>query len=94
MSVESAKAFLERMKTDEDFHKRVGEVENAAERLAFVKAEGYDFTREEIGSVATELSEEELDKVAGGWNPGGCGMSEPCNADCGFAEVCSVVSTG
>ena len=36
MSIESAKAFIERMKTDEDFAKEVKECKDADVRMTFV----------------------------------------------------------
>ena len=66
MSIESAKAFLERLKDDKDFRTSVGEIGTAEERLEYVKKAGFDFTMEEIATLKDELSEEELDFVAGG----------------------------
>ena len=66
MSIESAKAFLERMKNDEDFRKSVGEIATSKERMEYVKGAGFDFTMEEIATLNDELSDDELDAVAGG----------------------------
>ncbi len=66
MSIESAKAFLERIKTDEDFRKSVGEIATLEERMEFSKGAGFDFTKEEITTLKDELSEGDLDAVAGG----------------------------
>lgn len=66
MSMESAKAFIERMQTDEKFAERIHTCKNSEERLACSKGEGFDFTPEEIAAVKNELSMEELDAVAGG----------------------------
>ena len=66
MSNESAKAFLERIKNDEDFRKEVGDLTSAEERMNFAKVQGFDFTKEEIDSLTSELSDDELDTVAGG----------------------------
>ena len=66
MSIESAQAFIERMKTDGEFANRVTECADAESRKAFVKAEGFDFSAEELKSMHSELSDEELDGVAGG----------------------------
>jgi predicted ribosomally synthesized peptide with nif11-like leader len=66
MSIESAKAFLERVENDEDFRKSVGELGTAEERMEFVKKAGFDFTKEEINSIKVELSDEDLDKVKSG----------------------------
>ena len=50
--------------------------------VRWVKARGYDFTREEAESLdrAGELSDDELDMAAGGWTdppPGGTGTGGP-----------------
>jgi predicted ribosomally synthesized peptide with nif11-like leader len=67
MSIDSAKAFIERMKTDEEFKNRVIQAETAEARKAIVEEEGFDFTKKEINSVTSQLSDEELDALAGGW---------------------------
>ena len=77
MSIESAKAFLERVENDEDFRKELVDRTSAEERMKFAKAQGFDFTKEEIDSLKYELSDEDLDAVAGGsW----CGSD--CSSDC------------
>ncbi len=72
MSIESAKLFVERMKTDEDFAKAVTECKDAEARMTFVKTAGFDFTPTEIKTVNEELSDTDLDAIAGGAN-------KPCN---------------
>ncbi len=67
MSIESAKAFLERVKDDEDFRKELEEQASAEERIKFAKAQGFDFTKEEIDSLKDELSDDQMDAVAGGF---------------------------
>ncbi len=67
MSIESAKAFVERMKTDEDFAKKLSECKNIDEYMEVVKDAGFTFTPEDIKQVYGELSEQDLDKVAGGY---------------------------
>ncbi len=74
MSIESAKAFIERLKTDETFTKKVGACTNEAERLAMAKAEGFDFTPEEVRQLRAQLPEEELEKIAGGFTIPCCGL--------------------
>ncbi len=68
MSIESAKAFMERVVNDEDFRKEVGEIATAEERMAFVTAAGFDFTKEELKNVQEkmQLTDEELGSIAGG----------------------------
>ena len=71
MSMESAKAFIERMNTDSEFAKRAMEQRGKEQIAAFLKAEGYEFLEEEYEAVSQalgseELSDEQLDAVAGG----------------------------
>ena len=67
MTIESAKAFIERMKNDKEFAKKVKECKDTEERMEFVKAEGFDFTREEIKEVVGDkLTDDDLDSVVGG----------------------------
>ncbi len=68
MSIESAKAFVEKVKNDEEFRIKLGAAENKDERQAMAKAAGFDFTEEEWHIVTSQLSEEELSAVAGGWH--------------------------
>ncbi|MEN6463491.1 MAG: Nif11-like leader peptide family natural product precursor [Syntrophomonas sp.] len=67
MSVEAAKKFIEKVKSDEDFKAQLSAIKNAEERMAFAKNAGFDFTGEEIKEAAGgELSDGDLDAVAGG----------------------------
>jgi predicted ribosomally synthesized peptide with nif11-like leader len=66
MSIDSAKAFFERMKTDEDFRKKVTECKDNEARKAFAKKEGFDFSVEQLKAVTGELSEDALNSVVGG----------------------------
>ncbi len=68
MSIESAKAFFERVKNDEDFRKELEGKTSTEEREKFAKAQGFDFTKGEIRECMEILSDEDLDAVAaGGW---------------------------
>ena len=71
MSVDQAKAFLEKMKTDEPFRARVMAEEDVAARMALIAAEGFDCSAEEIGALQ-ELGEAELSGVVGGGSPTFC----------------------
>ena len=65
MSIKSAKAFVERIKNDEDFRKSVGEIDTVEERIEFVKRAGFDFTKEELDSVVpSKLSDDDLKQIA------------------------------
>ena len=54
MSVEQAKAFIERMKTDDAFSEKVMAIDDAAGRLACIRGEGFACTAEEINEVAQD----------------------------------------
>ena len=54
MSVEMAKAFIERMKTDEDFYEKVMEFDDFKRRLEYVAEAGYQFSEKDIDTVLAE----------------------------------------
>lgn len=79
MSVENAKAFLEKAKSDAELRDRLSGAESVKERAEIAQAEGFDFTKEEIQSAAGALSDDELQSVSGGsagwlWGKGKVGM--------------------
>ena len=75
MSVDQAKAFVEKMKSDVAFRARVMAEADLEARMALIVAEGFDCSAEEIGALQ-ELGDAELDAVAGGgaWLPDLCGL--------------------
>lgn len=73
MSIESAKAFIDRMKTDGDFRNRVTAAETVETRKAIVEAEGFTFSPEDINAEVDQLSPEEMEFVSGGAADCGCG---------------------
>jgi predicted ribosomally synthesized peptide with nif11-like leader len=82
MSIESAKSFVERMNTDEEFAKKVTACKNAEDRMVFVKKAGFDFTADELKEVRKTLSEDDLVRVSGG----DCYEYRGGNGDCLFAD--------
>ena len=66
MSIESATAFIERMKTDEDFRKKVTECKDNEARNAFVLKEGYNFTKEDINALKVNLTDDDLQNISAG----------------------------
>jgi len=61
MSVEQAKAFIEKMKTDEAFREKIMAIETPGERLKAIAAAGFKCTGEEINEAGADLGQ-----VAGG----------------------------
>jgi len=66
MSMESAKALVEKMKSDATFAQQVMSIDGNEARIAFVKGQGYDCTLEEAKAIQSELSDDDLDAAAGG----------------------------
>lgn len=66
MSIESAEKFCSELKNDANLSKELSNCSDARERQELVRAKGYDFTVEEFKKVQSELSDEDLEKVAGG----------------------------
>ena len=68
MSIESAKAFIQKVKTDTDFAQILNKAKSGDERFAIVKNAGFDCTIVEIDQAYSEspLTEKELESVAGG----------------------------
>ncbi len=66
MSVDQAKAFVEKMKSDRVFAKEVMDCKTQEARMEFAVASGFLFTAEEMKGVNANLSDEELELVVGG----------------------------
>lgn len=66
VSLDQAKAFIAKMKSDVAFKERVLAIEDLAERFKLIKSEGFECSEAEIREVAGELSDQELAAVAGG----------------------------
>ncbi len=71
MSLDQARAFLEKMKSDEAFRNRIFAIEDVDARLVAASEAGFEFTEEEVKEVHSELSDDELDQAAGGAYGGG-----------------------
>jgi predicted ribosomally synthesized peptide with nif11-like leader len=66
MSQQQAQACIEKMKVDEAFRAKVMAVEDVAVRVKLINAEGFDCTEEELKAESQRLSDDDLNKVAGG----------------------------
>jgi predicted ribosomally synthesized peptide with nif11-like leader len=76
MSIESARAFYERVETDVQLQEKLKELNTKDNIEPYVKGElGYEFTLEEMQKVVfeknPEMTEEELEAVVGGGVIGG-----------------------
>lgn len=66
MSKKAAKAFFEKMRTDEAFRTKVISVKDDEDRMTVINAEGFNCTLEEIHAIEHEMSEKDMDKICGG----------------------------
>ncbi len=64
MGLESAKEFIERMKTDEEFAKQVASRKDKEERMKFVWEQGYNFSEQDIKRITEEMTDKQLGDVA------------------------------
>lgn len=72
MSVQNAKDFLKKYSNDGDFKSKLEAAASDDDRKKMVKAAGFDFTQAELKEVmgaSAELSDDDLEKVAGGNAP-------------------------
>ncbi len=73
MSLDQARLFIEKMKSEEAFRDRILAIKDVDARLAAASEAGFEFTEEEVKEVQSELSDDQLDGVSGGKVPGtGC----------------------
>ena len=56
MSLDKAKVFIEKMKSDVAFKERVLAIEDVAERFNFIKSEGFECSEAEVKEVTGAVS--------------------------------------
>ena len=66
MSEEQLKAFLEKVKADTSLQEKLNEAADADAVVEIAKEAGFSITAEDMQSSTVELSDEELEGVAGG----------------------------
>ena len=59
MSIESARAFVKRMRSDVEFKKQILAAESAAKRQEIIKNAGFEFEKMHLDSLVSELTPEE-----------------------------------
>ena len=84
MSEEQLKSFLEKVKTDSSLQEKTKGAVDADAALVIAKEAGFAITIEDIQSMksATELSDEELEGVAGGYCWKTAPQVHPCQVSC------------
>ena len=66
MSLDQARAFIEKIKSDDAFRDRISAIKEVDGRVAAARGAGFDFTEAEVKEAQSELSDFELDNAAGG----------------------------
>ena len=90
MSEEQLKAFIEKVKGDTSLQEKLKSAADSDAVLAIVKDAGFSISADDLKNAQSELSEEELEGVAGG------GFTNPiwiCEALCGLANSGKVKTT-
>lgn len=67
MSQVTAKALIDKMMHDQEFKNELLAIEDVQQRMERIHELGYDCTLEDIQAVQDQLSDKELDAVAGGY---------------------------
>jgi predicted ribosomally synthesized peptide with nif11-like leader len=58
MSMEKAKAFIDKMKSDPAFRERVVAIPDVKARIAFINKEGFECTGDELNELQTQFKSE------------------------------------
>ena len=90
MSEESAKAFLKKVGEDKDLQEKLKGADSEEKYFAVVEAAGFEFTKEELASIAPEdeLSEDQLAATSGGQSTYGEGNTcGPIQAHCSHVNT-------
>ena len=66
MSAEQLKAFLEKVKSDTSLQEKLKAAGDADAVVSLAKEEGFSISADDLKNAQSELSEEELESVAGG----------------------------
>ena len=77
MSEEQLKAFLEKVKADISLQEQLKAAADPEAVLAIVKEAGFSISADDLKNAQSEISEEELEGVAGGQYPGTLATRSP-----------------
>lgn len=76
MSKLGAQEFLQRMRKDESFRKRIQEA-SEEDRDRIIKEEGYEFTKDKLDEACSELDDAQLEEVSAAGEPLHCWSGGP-----------------
>ena len=75
MSDEQLKALIEKVKADSSLQERLKSASDADAVVAIAKEAGFSISADDLTKAQFELSDQELEGVAGGCQPGDIGIS-------------------
>ena len=78
MSEEQLKTFLEKVKADTSLQEKLKAAANPDAVLAIAKEAGFSISADDLKNAQSEISEEELESVAGGWSKVSVGVCCIC----------------
>ena len=90
MSEEQLKAFIEKIKADTNLQEKLKAAAAAADLdavLAIAKEAGFSISADDLKNAQSEVSEEELENVAGGRGRHGDPTWVPGDVGCGLLQV-------
>ena len=79
MSEEQLKAFLEKVKADTSLQEKLKAAADANAVTAIAKEAGFSISADDLKNAQSEISDEELEGVAGGWFWGRCTVNNSDN---------------
>ena len=83
MSIQSARDFLTKVATDEEFRKGLGGCKSGSDQYQLALGAGFEFTGDEVKVAAGELQDADLDVISGG---SCCGQT--CEKDTNTSGAC------
>ena len=85
MSGEQLKAFLEKVKADTSLQEQLKAAGDADAVVSIAKEEGFSISADDLKNAQSEISDEELEGVAGGGAPWG---TSGTNGPLDFCHIC------
>ncbi|WP_114991471.1 Nif11-like leader peptide family natural product precursor [Synechococcus sp. UW179A] len=78
MSEEQLKAFIAKVQSDTSLQEKLKAAADSDAVLAIAKEAGFSISADDLKNAQSEVSEEELENVAGGFDPRNCGGTLGC----------------
>ena len=87
MSEQQLKAFLEKLQGDTSLQEKLKAASDADAVVSIAKEEGFSISVDDLKNAQSELSDEELEGVAGGANCGAMDYPTNCRIDTAYSSL-------